>query len=47
VRPGLIDHMCREVGLEIVEMRRIRIGRVPMAGLQAGQWRYLLDYERF
>lgn len=47
VRPGLIDHMCREVGLDIVEMRRIRIGRVPMAGLQAGQWRYLLDYERF
>ncbi|WP_379681142.1 rRNA pseudouridine synthase [Massilia consociata] len=47
VRPGLIDHMCREVGLEIVEMRRIRIGRVPMAGLQAGQWRYLLDHERF
>lgn len=47
VRPGLIDHMCREVGLEIVEMRRIRIGRVPMAGLQVGQWRYLLDYERF
>lgn len=47
VKPGLIDHMCREVGLEIVEMRRIRIGRVPMAGLQVGQWRYLLDYERF
>ncbi|QOY93257.1 rRNA pseudouridine synthase [Massilia sp. UMI-21] len=47
VRPGLIDHMCREVGLDIVEMRRIRIGRVPMAGLQPGQWRYLLDYERF
>ena len=47
VRPGLIDHMCRAVGLEIMEMRRIRIGRVPMAGLQVGQWRYLLDYERF
>ncbi|MCC2955805.1 rRNA pseudouridine synthase [Massilia sp. IC2-477] len=47
VKPGLIDHMCRAVGLEIVEMRRIRIGRVPMAGLQVGQWRYLLDYERF
>ncbi len=47
VKPGLIDHMCRAVGLEIVEMRRIRIGRVPLAGLQVGQWRYLLDYERF
>ncbi len=47
VKPGLIDHMCREVGLEIVDMRRIRIGRVSMAGLPIGQWRYLLDYERF
>lgn len=47
VKPGLIDHMCGQVGLEIVDMRRIRIGRVSMAGLQVGQWRYLLDYERF
>ena len=47
VKPGLIDHMCREVGLEIVEMRRIRVGRVPMAGLKVGAWRYLLEYERF
>ena len=47
VRPGLIDHMCGQVGLEIVEMRRIRIGRVPLAGLAVGEWRYLLDYERF
>jgi len=47
VKPGLIDHMCRAVGLEIVELRRIRIGRVPMAGLKVGAWRYLLDYERF
>ncbi|MCA1245094.1 RNA pseudouridine synthase [Massilia sp. MS-15] len=47
VKSGLIDHMCREVGLEIVDLRRIRIGRLPMAGLQPGQWRYLLDYERF
>jgi 23S rRNA pseudouridine2604 synthase len=47
VKPGLISHMCGQVGLEVVEMRRIRIGRVPMAGLGVGQWRYLLDYERF
>ncbi|MGH8855891.1 MAG: rRNA pseudouridine synthase [Telluria sp.] len=47
VRPGLINHMCNEVGLEIVEMRRIRIGRISMAGLPVGQWRYLLEYERF
>jgi 23S rRNA pseudouridine2604 synthase len=44
---GLIAHMCETVGLKIVAMKRIRIGRVPMANLQAGQWRYLLGYERF
>lgn len=44
---GLIQHMCEKAGLKIVAMKRIRIGRVPMAGLAAGQWRYLLGYERF
>lgn len=46
-QPGQIAHMCGMVGLTIVSMKRIRIGRVPMAGLPAGQWRYLLGYERF
>jgi 23S rRNA pseudouridine2604 synthase len=44
---GLIEHMCSNVGLTIVSMRRIRIGRVPMANLPLGKWRYLLGYERF
>jgi 23S rRNA pseudouridine2604 synthase len=44
---GLIEHMCGKVGLQVVAMKRIRIGRVPMAGLPVGQWRYLLGYERF
>lgn len=44
---GLIAHMCAKVGLTVVSMKRIRIGRVPMAGLQPGEWRYLLGYERF
>ena len=44
---GLIAHMCEKVGLEVVSMKRIRLGRVPMAGLPVGQWRYLLGYERF
>jgi 23S rRNA pseudouridine2604 synthase len=47
VKPGQIAHMCRMVGLTVVAMKRIRIGRVPMAALPAGQWRYLHDYERF
>jgi 23S rRNA pseudouridine2604 synthase len=46
-QPGQIAHMCKSVELEIREMKRLRIGRVSMAKLQAGQWRYLLGYERF
>ena len=46
-RPGQIAHLCDQLGLTIVAMRRIRIGRVPLAGLQPGQWRYLAPHERF
>jgi 23S rRNA pseudouridine2604 synthase len=46
-RPGQIAHLCDQMGLTIVAMRRIRIGRVPLAGLQPGQWRYLAPQERF
>ncbi len=46
-KPGQIAHMCRMVNLKVVSMKRIRIGRVPMSSLPAGQWRYLHDYERF
>jgi 23S rRNA pseudouridine2604 synthase len=46
-QPGQIAWMCEQVGLEITAMKRIRIGRLPMAGLEPGQWRYLLGYERF
>lgn len=44
---GQIAHMCEQVGLKVQFIKRIRIGRVPMAGLPQGQWRYLLGYERF
>jgi len=47
VQPGQIDHMCKAVGVTAVSMKRIRVGRVPMATLPMGQWRYLLGYERF
>ena len=47
VKPGQLVHMCRMVGLTIVSIKRIRIGRVPMASLPVGQWRYLHQYERF
>ena len=47
VRPGQLNSMCREVGLKPVSIKRIRVGRIPMASLPVGQWRYLHEYERF
>ena len=43
----LITLLCERVGLSVVSVRRIRIGRVPMGGLLVGQWRYLMGHERF
>ena len=43
----LIMLLCERAGLTIVSIKRIRIGRIPMAGLAVGQWRYLMGYERF
>jgi 23S rRNA pseudouridine2604 synthase len=47
VRLGQIASMCEAVGLRVLSMKRIRLGRVPMGKLPAGQWRYLRADERF
>ncbi|MES1981298.1 MAG: rRNA pseudouridine synthase [Pseudomonadota bacterium] len=47
VQPGQIAHMCLSVGLAVLSMKRIRIGRISMAKLPPGRWRYLMPYERF
>jgi len=47
IPPWLIEWMCEQVGLRLEGLRRIRIGRVPMAGLPEGRWRYLRAGERF
>jgi 23S rRNA pseudouridine2604 synthase len=47
IPPDWIPWMCTQVGLELTALRRIRVGRIPMAGLPAGQWRYLAPAERF
>ncbi|MFJ4371757.1 rRNA pseudouridine synthase [Pseudomonas japonica] len=44
---GLVELLCRSVGLEVLSMRRIRIGGVAMSKLPAGQWRYLESKEKF
>ena len=46
-QPGQLEHVCRAVGLQVLAVRRIRIGRLAMAKLQPGQWRYLGAHERF
>lgn len=44
---GSVAHMCQAVGLKVISMKRIRIGRVAMAKLPVGQWRYLMSHEKF
>jgi len=46
-QPGRIERACEAAGLEVSAVRRTRIGRVPLAALPVGQWRYLATGERF
>jgi len=45
--PGQVAHLCERAGLQITALRRLRLGRISLAGLPVGEWRYLLGYERF
>ncbi|MDQ3511981.1 MAG: rRNA pseudouridine synthase [Pseudomonadota bacterium] len=47
VRPGQLRDMCKQVGLTIVAIKRIRLGRIPLAKMPAGKWRYLPVTDRF
>ena len=42
-----IRRMCELVGLKVVGLKRVRIGKVVLGNLPPGQWRYLRDDERF
>lgn len=46
-RCGQIRHMCESVGLQVLGQKRIRIGRLAMAKLPSGRWRFLGAHERF
>ncbi len=46
-QPGQIAQLCNSVGLKVLAMKRIRIGRVSMGKLPSAQWRYLASHERF
>ncbi|HEY2928091.1 pseudouridine synthase [Piscinibacter sp.] len=42
-----IRRMCEAVGLKVLGLKRVRIGRVMLGELPSGQWRYLRADERF
>lgn len=44
--PTQIEPMCRAVGLTVLSMKCLRVGRIPLARLPPGQWRYLASAER-
>jgi len=46
-RKRQIRRMCALVGLNVVGLKRIRCGSVPLGRLPLGQWRYLGPHERF
>lgn len=42
-----IRRMCEMVGLQVLGLKRVRIGKVKLGNLPVGQWRYLLEEEMF
>ena len=42
-----IRRMCEAVGLHVTGLKRVRVGRVMLGDLPAGQWRYLRGDESF
>lgn len=44
---GMIAQACAGAGLQLTGLRRLRIGRVGLAKLPAGQWHYLAEGTRF
>lgn len=42
-----IRRMCDMVGLRVLGLKRVRIGKVRLGNLPEGQWRYLREDEQF
>ena len=42
-----IRRMCEAVGLRVVGLKRVRIGRIMLGDLPQGQWRFLRADEHF
>jgi 23S rRNA pseudouridine2604 synthase len=46
LQPSQVAPMCEAVGLKVVAMKCLRVGRIPLAKLPVGQWRYLNPQDR-
>lgn len=46
-RKRQIRRMCEQVGLNVIGLKRVRIGRVRLANLPLGRWRFLREDEEF
>jgi 23S rRNA pseudouridine2605 synthase len=44
-RKRQIRDSCRQIGLPVVSIIRIRIGSLRLGNLKSGEWRYLIDSE--
>lgn len=42
-----IRRMCELIGLNVISLKRVRIGRICLGDLPSGKWRYLTSKERF
>ena len=42
-----IRRMCELVGLKVLGLKRVRIGRISLGPLPPGQWRFLRPEEQF
>lgn len=47
VVPGQIEALCHSAGLQVLSLKRLRIGRIGLARMTVGQWRYLPASLRF
>jgi 23S rRNA pseudouridine2604 synthase len=47
IRPRQLAVMCGQVGLQVVALKRLRIGRVSLGKMATGEWRFLAPDVRF
>ncbi len=46
-RKRQVRRMCEFVGLNVLGLKRVRVGRIPLGHLPEGKWRFLLPHEEF